>query len=67
MWALLQAPEDGGLPRMSPDPLPVRVPFSLEGLPGSDWDAEKDSISLSLLFCDGLAVFVTSHTERPEF
>lgn len=67
MWAPLQAPEDGGLPRMSPVPLPVRVPLSLEGLPESDGDAGKDSISSSLLFCDGLAVFVTSPTERPVF
>lgn len=67
VWAPLQAPEDGGLPRMSPVPLPVRAPLSLEGLPGSDGDAGKDGISLSLLFCDGLALFVTSRTEQPVF
>lgn len=67
VWAPLQAPEDGGLPRLSPVPPPVRVPLSQEGLPGSDGDTGKDSISLSLLFCDGLAVFVTRHTERPVF
>lgn len=59
--------KDGGLQWMSPDPFILRVPFSLEGLPGSDGDSGADSISLSLLLCDGFAVFVTNHTELPVF